>query len=104
MHSNTYAAPPRKAAEEFAVPVLPCDRHRVVLRDRVGAELPLKADAGCRNTVFNARAQTGADHAVRLREAGGRHFRIEFVDEPPAQVAATLFALARRAEAWMLLS
>jgi putative protease len=67
----------------------------VRLRDRVGAEHVLKADVGCRNTVFNARAQTGADHAQRLVEAGGRHFRIEFVDEPPAQVAATLDRYAR---------
>src|SRR5665213_975677 len=29
----------------------PCDVHDVRLRDRVGAEHPLKADAGCRNTV-----------------------------------------------------
>jgi putative protease len=42
----------------------PCDTHRVALRDRVGAELPLKADAGCRNTVFNNRAQTGAEYAA----------------------------------------
>ncbi|MFM9030122.1 MAG: peptidase U32 family protein [Opitutaceae bacterium] len=27
----------------------PCDTHRVALRDRVGAELPLRADAGCGN-------------------------------------------------------
>ena len=30
----------------------PCDRHDVRVRDRVGQEHPLKADAGCRNTVF----------------------------------------------------
>ena len=34
----------------------PCDRHKVELRDRVGAEFPVLADTGCRNTVFNARA------------------------------------------------
>jgi len=38
----------------------PCDRHRVHLRDRVGMEHPLRADVGCRNTLFNAVAQTGA--------------------------------------------
>ena len=32
----------------------PCDRHDVKLRDRVGMEHPLKADVGCRNTLFNA--------------------------------------------------
>ncbi len=32
----------------------PCDIHEVKLRDRVGMEHPLKADVGCRNTLFNA--------------------------------------------------
>jgi putative protease len=47
----------------------PCDRHRVHLRDRVGMEHPLKADVGCRNTLFNAVAQTGAQFFTELREA-----------------------------------
>ena len=68
----------------------PCESHRVALRDRVGAELPLKADAGCRNTVFNNRAQTGAEYVARLRELGARHFRVEFVNEEPAEVARTI--------------
>ncbi len=68
----------------------PCESHRVALRDRVGAELPLKADAGCRNTVFNNRAQTGAEYVARLRELGARHFRVEFVNEDPAEVARTV--------------
>ncbi|MFZ2640812.1 MAG: DUF3656 domain-containing protein [Verrucomicrobiia bacterium] len=68
----------------------PCDRHNVRLRDRVGAEHPLKADAGCRNTVFNALAQTGAEHVARLMALGARRFRIEFLDEPPEQVAQTI--------------
>jgi U32 family peptidase len=68
----------------------PCDKHRVALRDRVGADLPLKADAGCRNTVFNNRAQTGAEFVGRLRELGARHFRVEFVNEEPGEVARTL--------------
>jgi len=46
----------------------PCDKHAVSLRDRVGAEHPLKADAGCRNTVFNSQAQTGG--GVRGAAAG----------------------------------
>ncbi len=68
----------------------PCDKHEVKLRDRVGAEHPLKADAGCRNTVFNARAQTGAECVGRMLALGARRFRIEFVDEPPAVVAQTI--------------
>ena len=68
----------------------PCDTHRVALRDRVGAELPLKADAGCRNTVFNNRAQTGAEYVSRLIELGARSFRVEFVNESTDEVTRTL--------------
>jgi len=68
----------------------PCDRHEVRLRDRVGAELPLKADAGCRNTVFNNRAQTGAEFAGRLQALGARAFRVEFLFEPPEEVGRTV--------------
>ena len=59
----------------------PCDKHSVKLRDRVGMEHPLKADAGCRNTVFNARAQTGAEYVARLLSLGVRRFRVEFLNE-----------------------
>jgi putative protease len=68
----------------------PCDRHQVKLRDRVGAEHPVKADAGCRNTVFNALAQTGAEHVARLQALGARRFRLEFLNEPPEQVRHTI--------------
>jgi len=68
----------------------PCDTHVVTLRDRVGAELPLKADAGCRNTVYNNRAQTGADYVARLLELGARHFRVEFVNESADEVVRTI--------------
>ncbi len=68
----------------------PCDRHEVRLRDRVGAEHVLKADVGCRNTVFNARAQTGAEHFEQFRSLGVRHFRIEFVSETGDQVEQTI--------------
>ncbi len=68
----------------------PCDKHEVRLRDRVGAEHPVKADAGCRNTVFNALAQTGADYVSRMLALGVRHFRLEFLNETPSQVAATI--------------
>jgi putative protease len=68
----------------------PCDKHQVQLRDRVGQEHPLKADAGCRNTVFNARAQTGAEYVARLLALGARHFRIEFVNETAAETARVI--------------
>ena len=68
----------------------PCDTREARLRDRVGAEFPLKADAGCRNTVFNNRAQTGAEHVARLLSLGARHFRVEFLNDTADEVVRTL--------------
>jgi putative protease len=59
----------------------PCDTHRVHLRDRVGIEHPLRADVGCRNTLFNAVPQTGARFFAQLAEAGLRDYRIELLEE-----------------------
>jgi putative protease len=68
----------------------PCDKHDVKLRDRVGAEHPLKADVGCRNTVFNSRAQTGAEYVDKMLALGVRNFRVEFLNETPEQVTQTI--------------
>jgi putative protease len=73
----------------------PCDTLDVKLRDRVGMEHPLKADAGCRNTLFNAKAQTGAEYAAKLLELGVRSFRIEFLNETAEEVSQTI-AMYRR--------
>jgi len=63
----------------------PCDCHAVQLRDRVGMDHPVKADVGCRNTVFHARAQSGAAFARDFIAAGARAFRVELLDEDPDQ-------------------
>ncbi len=68
----------------------PCDEHQVKLRDRVGTEHILQADAGCRNTVFNGVAQTGAEYIHRLVELGVYNFRLEFVNESPEVVSKTI--------------
>ena len=68
----------------------PCDTQAVTIRDRVGSEHILKADAGCRNTVYNATAQTGAEYVERLISLGLQHLRIEFVSETPEQVEKTI--------------
>jgi U32 family peptidase len=68
----------------------PCDTRDLKLRDRVGAEHPVKADVGCRNTVFNALAQTGADYVSRMLALGVRSFRIEFLNETPEQLTQTV--------------
>lgn len=67
----------------------PCDEHDLRLRDRTGSELLVKADTGCRNTVFNSKAQTAAEFLDRFVAAGCRYFRVDMVDES-AQTAAEL--------------
>ena len=59
----------------------PCDDHEVKLRDRVGREHPLKADIGCRNTLYNATPQSAAEAVRKLQQAGVRSFRIELLDQ-----------------------
>ena len=68
----------------------PCEKHRVTLKDRVGTEHILQADVGCRNTVFNGIAQTGAESVQRLIDLGVQQFRIEFVNETATQVCQTI--------------
>lgn len=68
----------------------PCEKYEVKLRDRIGTEHLLQADAGCRNTVFNGVAQTGAEYVPHLVELGIRDFRLEFVCETPTEIAATI--------------
>jgi putative protease len=68
----------------------PCDTHLVQLRDRVGSEHPLHADVGCRNTLFNAVPQSGAEVIASLLERGVRDFRIEFLAERPSEIERVL--------------
>ncbi len=73
----------------------PCDRHRVKLRDRTGREHPLMADAGCRNTLYNAVPQTGAGYYDHLHTAGLRHYRLDLLHHTPAEVHTLLTAYQR---------
>ena len=70
----------------------PCEKHRVHLRDRVGMEHPLRADVGCRNTLFNAVPQTGAGFFPMLESAGLRDFRVELLAENAAESARIIRA------------
>jgi putative protease len=73
----------------------PCDVHRVELRDRVGAAFPLVADAGCRNTVYNAVAQSAAEYVSRMLGLGLRWFRVELLREGSAEVGPHLEKYSR---------
>ena len=70
----------------------PCEKHRVHLRDRVGMVHPLRADVGCRNTLFNAVAQTGAGYFAQLEAAGLRDFRVELLEESAAETGKVIAA------------
>ncbi|MFM8292313.1 MAG: DUF3656 domain-containing protein, partial [Planctomycetia bacterium] len=50
----------------------PCDEHAVKLRDRIGVEHPLTADVGCRNTLWSAVPQSGAEVVPTLLARGLR--------------------------------
>ena len=64
----------------------PCDLHKVHLEDRTGARHRLMADVGCRNTLFNATAQSAAEFLPKLKEKGVAAMRLEFVDESPQTI------------------
>jgi putative protease len=63
----------------------PCDTHRVELRDRVGLAHPLKADVGCRNTLFHAQAQSGAAFFEAFAAQNPAAFRVELLLEDAAE-------------------
>lgn len=68
----------------------PCETHAVSLRDRVGTEHPLKADAGCRNTVYNGIAQSASEYLATMLELGARRFRVDFLNESAPQAVEAL--------------
>jgi len=63
----------------------PCEHHAVSLRDRVGLVHPVVVDVGCRNTVFNAQAQSAAGLVPELLAHGVQRFRVELVRETAEQ-------------------
>lgn len=73
----------------------PCDEKSVRLRDRVGAEHPLVADIGCRNTLFNAVPQSGAELVETVLELGVRYFRVELLNDEPADQLCHIVDLYR---------
>lgn len=70
----------------------PCEAHRVALRDPEGRDHPVLVDVGCRNTVFNAQAQTGVRWFDGLVGEGVRRLRVELVWEDRAQSERALRA------------
>jgi putative protease len=82
------------AGRDFRTCGRPCERHEVALRDRVGLVHPVLVDVGCRNTVFNAQAQSAASLVPELLARGVVRYRIELVRETAAEAAALYGAYA----------
>jgi U32 family peptidase len=82
------------AGRDFRTCGRPCERHEVALRDRVGLVHPVLVDVGCRNTVFNAQAQSAASLVPELLARGVARYRIELVRESAAEAAALYDAYA----------
>lgn len=78
----------------------PCEEHRVSLRDRIGMSHPVRVDEGCRNTVYNAIEQSGAEYITHFLDLGVGSYRVEFLEETPEQVhqVIDLYGRALRAE------
>ncbi|MBQ4899969.1 U32 family peptidase [Paenibacillus sp. Marseille-P2973] len=64
----------------------PCEEHRASLQDRIGMSHPVRVDEGCRNTVYNAIEQSGAEYLSNFMELGVANYRVEFLEETPEQV------------------
>jgi putative protease len=68
----------------------PCDTHRVDLRDRAGKLNPLVADVGCRNTMYNAEAQSALEYIPKMQQMRLHDFRVELLREKAHEVAPLL--------------
>lgn len=68
----------------------PCDRHVVKLRDRIGMEHPLQADVGCRNTLYNAVPQSGAEVVPEMLAQKVKAFRVELLEDDKRQTVRIL--------------
>ncbi|WP_341348660.1 DUF3656 domain-containing protein [Paenibacillus sp. FSL H3-0469] len=78
----------------------PCEEQRASLQDRIGMSHPVRVDEGCRNTVYNAVEQSGAEYLNHFHELGVASFRVEFLEETPEQVeeVISLYSRALRGE------
>ncbi len=74
----------------------PCEHHSVRVIDRTGATHILRSDEACRNTLFNARAESSVHDVRAALRTGLRRLRIECLDETARQVRELLAAMSFR--------
>ncbi len=70
----------------------PCEHHRVRVMDRTYAMHYLRSDEGCRNTLYNGQAQSGARYVAGMRRMGLTRFRLELLEESPEQTTSLISA------------
>lgn len=68
----------------------PCEKHRIRLKDRSGAQFPVWVDSGCRNTVYNEVSQSALDYLGAMRKLGVGWYRLECLHESPERVLGLL--------------
>jgi putative protease len=59
----------------------PCEKHQLELVDQFGNHHQIRADQECRNTMFNAIAQSAAKMIPKLKDSGVVSFRFEALYE-----------------------
>ncbi len=70
----------------------PCESHKVELKDQFGNRHFIKADQECRNTMFNATAQSAVTLMPELISKGVRHFRVEVLNERENELIQKILA------------
>ena len=68
----------------------PCEKHRVQLKDQFGHLHEIKPDPECRNTMFNAKAQTALNFIQPWLDQGLRRFRYEALNEVGEELISKL--------------
>ncbi len=72
-----------------------CEKHRVSLRNRIGMSHLVRVDEGCRNTVYNAIEQSGAEYLPQFLKLGVSSYRVEFLEESPDKVLEVIDLYSR---------
>lgn len=68
----------------------PCESHTLELLDRKGYRHPVAADCACRNTVYNAVAQSASEYLGMMHKAGVCAYRVELLNETAGQTTTAL--------------
>lgn len=73
----------------------PCEKHRVELADEFGNRHQIKADSECRNTMYNAVAQTAATHYAEWNQLRLGSVRYEALYERGQELLAKIASYQR---------